>query len=100
MEEGKANCYAALQGEEGAGQNFVKKCVTLNVTVERSPKGMARNIIKVHFFKIEILKNFANSTGKHLCWSFFLIKLQALRPATLPKTDSNTGVFLLNLRTF
>ena len=22
-------------------------------------------------------KNLANSTGKHLCWSFFLIKLQA-----------------------
>ena len=24
-----------------------------------------------------VLKNFVNSTGKHLCWSLFLIKLQA-----------------------
>ena len=35
------------------------------------------------FHKIGIPKNFANFTGKHLCWSFFLIKLLTLRPATL-----------------
>ena len=29
------------------------------------------------FFKIAVLKNFANSTGKHLCWRYFLIKLQS-----------------------
>ena len=29
------------------------------------------------FFKIGILKNFADFTGKHQCWSFFLKKLQA-----------------------
>ena len=29
------------------------------------------------FFKIGVLKNIANFTGKHLCWSLFLIKLQA-----------------------
>ena len=27
-------------------------------------------------FKISVLKNFANLTGKHLCWSLFLLKLQ------------------------
>ena len=27
------------------------------------------------FFKIGVLKNVANFTGKHQCWSFFLIKL-------------------------
>ena len=27
------------------------------------------------FLRIDILKNFAGSTGKHLCWSLFLIKL-------------------------
>ena len=37
-------------------------------------------------------KNFA--TEKHLCWSLFLIKLQAWRSATLWKRDSNTDVFL------
>ena len=31
------------------------------------------------------LKNFVYFTGKHLCWSLFLIKLQAWRPATLLK---------------
>ena len=41
------------------------------------------------FFKIGILKNFAIITGKHLCWSFFLIKLQTWR-----SEDSNTGVFM------
>ena len=29
------------------------------------------------FLKIDVLKNFANFTGKHPCWSLFLIKLQA-----------------------
>ena len=31
------------------------------------------------FFKIGTLKNFANFTGKQLCWSIFLIKLEGLR---------------------
>ena len=31
------------------------------------------------FFKIGILKNFSNFTANHLCWSLFLIKLQAIR---------------------
>ena len=44
------------------------------------------------FFKIGVLKNFANLKGKHLPWSFFLIKLQAQWPPTLSKTDPNTGV--------
>ena len=30
--------------------------------------------------------------GKHLCWGLFLIKLQAFRPVTFLKRDSNTGV--------
>ena len=30
------------------------------------------------FFKIGVPKNFANFSGKHQCWSLFLIKLQAL----------------------
>ena len=29
------------------------------------------------FFEIGVLKNFANFAGKNLCWSLFLIKLQA-----------------------
>ena len=43
------------------------------------------------FFEIVVLKNFANFTGKHLCWS---------RPVILLKTDSNRGIFLWNLLNF
>ena len=53
--------------------------------------------------KIAVLKNFAIFTGKHLCWSLFLIKLQPWRTATLLKIDSNmssTGVFLWKLWNF
>ena len=35
------------------------------------------------FCKKGVLKNFAVFTGKHLCWSLFLIELQAFRPAAL-----------------
>ena len=68
--------------------------------------------IKVHFAgvvrvmivhrcssKCVFLKVWQKFIGKHLCWSLFLIKSQALRPETLLKTDSNTSVFLRNLRT-
>ena len=44
------------------------------------------------------LKNFANFTGKHLCWSVFSIKLQARGPATFLRRDSNTAVFPWNFR--
>ena len=40
----------------------------------------------------DVFKNFANFTGKHLCWSFFFTKLQAFRPATLLK-ETPTQVF-------
>ena len=46
------------------------------------------------------LKFFVNVTGKHLCWSLLLIKLQAWWPAILLKRDSNTSVFLWNLQNF
>ena len=38
--------------------------------------------------------NFTKFIGKHLCWGLFLIKLQAFRPTTLLKNDSNTYIFL------
>ena len=52
------------------------------------------------FLKIEILKNFAIFIAKYLCWSLFLITLQAWRPSTLSKRDSNTSVFRWILRVF
>ena len=45
------------------------------------------------FLKIGVLKNFANFTGKNLCWGLFLIKLLAFKPATLLKRNSKTDVF-------
>ena len=36
-----------------------------------------KNSRSLMFFKIGVLKNFALFTGRHLCWSLFLIKLQA-----------------------
>ena len=35
------------------------------------------------FFKTGVLKNFANFTGKQLCWSFFLRKLLTETPTQL-----------------
>ena len=46
------------------------------------------------FFKIGVLKNFANFTRKNTRSNLFLIKLKALSPATLFKKEFNTGVFL------
>ena len=43
------------------------------------------------FFKIGLIKNFVNFTGKHLCWSLLLRKF---------KTDSNTDVFPWNFVKF
>ena len=47
------------------------------------------------------VKNFANITGKHLCWSLFLIKLQVCRPTNFIKrrlqhryfSCQNSGIF-------
>ena len=40
------------------------------------------------------------SPEKYMCWSLFLRKLQALRPANLLKRNSNTGIFLWNWQDF
>ena len=57
-----------------------------NVSVEKQPPEV--------FCKKAGLRNLAIFTRKCLGWSFFLIKLQAFRPAILLKRDSNIGVFL------
>ena len=52
---------------------------------------------KVFYKKMYCWTSFAKFAGKNLCWSLFLIKMQAFRPTTLFKKCSNTGVFLLNI---
>ena len=37
------------------------------------------------FVKIDVLKNFAIFTGKHFCWTLFLIQLQAFRSSFIQK---------------
>ena len=66
--------------------NIVRLSINAYYTTSRSSRLQM-------FFKIGVLKIFAIVTGKHLCWSFFLIKLQAWEPATLSIGDSNTDVF-------
>ena len=50
------------------------------------------------FLKISVLKNFTIFQGKHLCWSLFLIKLQAW--TALLKRGSNAGISLWILLSF
>ena len=44
-----------------------EQCMSRNNTEVRSSHSHL-------FFKIDVLKNFTNFTGKHLCWSLFLLK--------------------------
>ena len=55
---------ALINAEQQRLQNTEK-----TPSVFRSPRSQM-------FLQIGVLKNFANLTGKHLCWSLFLIKLQ------------------------
>ena len=58
-----------------------------------------RSIRLQMFFKISVVRNVAILTGKHLCWSLFLIK-RFLVSLFLLKRDFNTGVFLWIERNF
>ena len=42
------------------------------------------------FFRIGVLQNFANFTGKHLCWSLFLIKSAKVCSCEICKIFKNT----------
>ena len=44
-------------------------------------------------FKIGVLKNFANFTGKILCWSYFLIKSQGWKNLQLYQKEAPAHVF-------
>ena len=50
-------------------------------------------------YKKAVLKNFAISTGKHLCWSLFLTKLLAYGPAILLK-ETPTQLFPVSIAKF
>ena len=50
------------------------------------------------FIKKAVPKNFAIFTWKQLCWSLFLMKLQAFTSAALLEKGANTGVLMSLLR--
>ena len=58
-------------------QNFLKAVFQRNKIWIRSRLRMSRSSHSHMFFKTGVLKNFAIFTGKHLCFSLFLIELQA-----------------------
>ena len=59
-------------------------------------KNRCRSSRSQMFFKIGIIKHFAMFTWKHLCWSPFLIKLQAFR--CFPVKMANSSFFIEHLR--
>ena len=61
---------------------------------------LVQAVAHIMFLKIGVLKNFANFTGKDLCWSLIFNKVADLQAFNLLKRDSKTGVFLWNLRNF
>ena len=65
--------------KEHLGKAAVATCTCFNVMTLHSSSHHRCSV------KMAILKNSAISTGKHLCWNLFLIKLQAFTPATLLK---------------
>ena len=71
---------------------------TLHMVFSCEKMTISRSSRSQMFFKIGTFANCAIFTGKHLCWSFSLIKLLVFRPATLLKRDSNADVFLCMLR--
>ena len=72
-----------MQGKVRYGSNKIIKSSHRRCTVKKT---FLKNFLKI------VLKNFTIFTGKHLCWSLFLIKLQVWRPATLSK-EALTQVF-------
>ena len=89
-----ASNYSSINSSEGTMANETvnydaetKAYVTIwDRSVKLSKKGNPGEIRTVFrssrsqmSFKIGVINDFANSTGKHLCWRQFLIKLQSWR---------------------
>ena len=66
----------------------------LRVIKLESYVGIARSSHQRCSIELVVLKIFTKFTGKHLRQSLFFSKVLGLRPETLFKRDSGTGVFL------
>ena len=60
----------------------------LKIRILKNPWLLIRSSRSQIFLKISVLKNLGDLTGKHLCWSLFLIKLQAC--GQIHSNDSST----------
>ena len=93
----------------------------IRTTSSQRRYSVKKGVLKKQLFA-DVVKDFVYFSGKHLCWSLFLIKLQPsqnvqthlicpllptnclsvfdhfVRPAALLKRDFNTGFFLWNLQ--
>ena len=87
-----------MEGEENPRDQTVKTGENNNSRKRRFEGSVCKSSHWRCSVKKRALKNFANFTGKHLCWSLLFIKLQAFK--ALLKRDSNTGVFLRNVQNF
>ena len=65
------NNFEANNQISHSANNFLLINLRDNILQKQQPKVL---------YKKAVLKNFAIFAGKHLCWSLFLIKLQAFRP--------------------
>ena len=81
-------------------ENKFEFIVEVKIWCLRLVLSVFRSIHQRCSIKKVVLKNVAIFIGKHLSWSLFLIKLQAIRPETLLKRDSNTVIFMWILWNF
>ena len=75
-----------------------QKCRIIRINLSSKVQcfcGSYRSSRSQMFLKICVLKNFAKFTGKRLCWSLFLMMLQAWRAATLLKRKKNSSISVL-----
>ena len=73
-----------LDGDKKFGNDSKFKILTATIRSSHQRCSMKKGV----------LRNFAKFTGKHLCQSLIFNDIAGLRPATLLKRDSGTGVFL------
>ena len=91
--------YGIEYSHNGERQKLLPTPIKVNISVHLTLEKI--NIYNSISWKVAVrrcswkkmfCKNFA--TEKHLCWSLFLIKVQAWRSSILWKRDPNTGVFM------
>ena len=77
------------------GIKSLKVCFLANFSLLN--KNLYRSSRSQMFFEIGVLKNVAIFTGKHLCWSLFLMKLQAFKAYNFIKKRLQHTCFPVNI---